>query len=329
MKYNFFFFFLFYSISLFAQESTDKIFYIDSIDFPSSENNYSYTRIVKNYFENQDKYEVNEYYKSGNIKFSGTTTNKDILWLVGVSSYYYENGNGKKIITYGNSDPSLIWKSFEWYENGEKKSEIELVSKKESYRFGNEYGTRPKSDLRFLQFWDKNGVQKVIDGNGVYEYDDEFECEKGRYAHGHKTGTWVGTDKKHHFTYVEKYVDGKLISGKSIDSNNIAHHYKTISVKVKLKGNKSKFSRELSPFNIVLKDEDFYNNYIEKHVSLNINEKGIATIVSVNGFDNEPRKQELIDILNTYNEYTPTIKRGITIPTAYGYCFLTNKKSKK
>ncbi len=325
-------FLLFTFCDVLSQTSNDKIIYLDSLGNYSDETSYDFMWVIKDYYSNQDFYEATEFFKSGKVKTIGIYSDKinalissfiDNIPLQGMIKEFYESGNKKSITNLTNIESS---KKFEWYENGEKKSEREYSLKKEEFSSFNKYGTITKYDNRFLQFWDENGAQKVIQGTGEYEYDDKFQYEKGNYVRGRKEGVWTGKDKKNNFTYSETYIDGKLIKGISLDSKNIEHNYKTISEPPKLKKKENKFLRETSVFNAIHTKQDSIAIYIEKVAILRINISGITTISSIYGFDNESEKNHLIEVLNKYNEYSPSIIRGIPIPNNLTYRFLTNRK---
>lgn len=77
-----------------SQTPVSKIVYFDSLWKESTEDNYSYYRIIKDYYSKPDNdlYSIFDYYKSGVLQMAGTSTNKDYLAKEGQFACYYENG---------------------------------------------------------------------------------------------------------------------------------------------------------------------------------------------------------------------------------------------
>ena len=209
---------LHYSQTNISIEKNDKLVYLDSSSIETKSENYKYYRIIKDYYLDTDSYEIKEYYKSGVLKTHGTSKIKDHFSKEGGVTYYYENGNQKAITFYKKG--RLNGEDIQWYENGNKKLEslnIEDESKRTSKRIYN-------------QFWDVNGVQKVINGNGFFEDQNENEYSKGEIKNGFKEGDWEGYFKKPDYSYKETYKDGKLISGISTDKNGKTHTYTKVEI---------------------------------------------------------------------------------------------------
>lgn len=210
-KYIFTLFFI--SNFLFSQEENNKIIYFDSIWNETNFENHKYYRKVLDYFLTKEQYTFEDYYKSGKIQMRGNSVSKDFLKHTGEFNYYYENGNKKQTLFYMNGIE--FGQSTHWYENGQKKLEGEYV-----YIDGEE---RPI--LNIESFWDKQNNQKVVNGNGEFEdFNDNFS-EKGNLKNGLKDGIWTGVNHLPKLSYTEKYLQGKLISGTSIDDLNNQYNY--------------------------------------------------------------------------------------------------------
>lgn len=53
----------------------------------------------------------------------------------------------------------------------------------------------------------------------------------GKVKNGYKDGVWEGYDKKIGYTFNENYENQKLVSGTSIDSDKVSHHYKEVEIR--------------------------------------------------------------------------------------------------
>jgi antitoxin component YwqK of YwqJK toxin-antitoxin module len=286
----------------FSQTPISKKIYLDSLWNETTEINHKYYRIIKSYNLDQDIYNVSDYYKSGILQMKGTSKSKDYLQKEGQFIFYYENGNKKSIANYVNSIPK--GKQFDWYENGKIKSEIEYLE--------NQNG--PTSEISVNQFWNTENIQKVIDGNGDYEYSDDRQSESGKIKNGFHDGIWKGYNKNLNSSYTENYENGKFISGLSIDSSNIKHEYKEMFSKPKPKKGM----------------DDFYG-YIGKTFNTPKVEglKGkiyITFVVDRNGKIIEPKihkdlgygtGEEAIRVLTSYGNWIPGQQRGINVRVLY------------
>lgn len=193
----------------------DDAVYLDSLFRMGSAENYKYIRVTKDYHTpNQKYYEVIDYYKSGKIAMSGTSTTRDKVTKNGVFVYFYENGNKKAVTDNIKNNP--VGKEYKWYENGNKKQEGEYIIVDEKKK-----ETKYKVNL----YWDVNGVQKVTDGNGDYEEKGGNFFASGKLKNGFKDGLWEGYDKKIEYTFSETYENQKLVSGVSIDKAKTSHSY--------------------------------------------------------------------------------------------------------
>ncbi|MEO8240533.1 MAG: hypothetical protein ABI576_20680 [Flavobacterium sp.] len=208
------------SISLFAQINiVSKKFFLDSLDRETTPKNYSYTRVITNYYQKSNRYLITEYYKSGRKKMTGASLDKDILKKDGEFVYYYKNGSKEAALNY--SENHKIGKEFNWYENKDPKSEKE-----------NLWDAKTKiSQTLILNFWDENKNQTVVEGNGEYEDTSGFITEKGVLKNGLKQGIWQGNDTARRITFTENYDKGILLSGTSIDENNVKYSYSSLTEK--------------------------------------------------------------------------------------------------
>lgn len=230
MKFNFFSLILILTISRsIAQENRDGAFYIDSLGAISTEMNYKYVRVVKDYYLNQKIYDFSDYYKSGKIAVKGKTKDRDILRFEGTRISYYENGNKKQISNY--VDSHLIGKQYQWHENG-------VLQFEKEYSFDE---IKKESIEKLNQYWDQNNVQQIIDGNGNFEAllenfsegreNKDLIFEKGAYKNGLKDGFWTGNSLHPKITFKEEYNNGKLILGTSTNEDNIQFSYTEIMQK--------------------------------------------------------------------------------------------------
>jgi antitoxin component YwqK of YwqJK toxin-antitoxin module len=187
---------------------------LDSLHFPTNKNDYKYIRVVENYKDQPNLFLFTEYYRSKTVSMKAISTSKDKPKFEGPRIDYYENGNIKQESNY--VDNKLSGKQIDWYENNIKKSEKEIVwnSKTKDY------------SAKILQFWNKEGQQTVVDGNGQFEDSDEKLHEKGELKNGLKQGIWDGKNLKEKFSFTEIYNEGAFISGISTDENNTKYPYK-------------------------------------------------------------------------------------------------------
>lgn len=296
--------FILFSNFLFAQNPVSRMFYLDSLGNETEEGNHKYYRIIKDYFTIKPLHEFTDYYQNDTIQMKGHTSSVDRIIKDGRFIYYYENGKRKMVANY--QEDRLVGKEFKWYENGNKKSDVEYILADDRLE---------PSNLVVNQYWDKDGQQKVKDGNGDFEDSDDSWIASGKVVNGKKTGEWKGEDKKRKITFVENYNDGKLVSGISTDPLNVNHTYDKILIKPKPKKGLDHFYHYIGTHFSYSKESEgksgkiFLLFYIEKdgHVSDCIILRGIGF-----GLD-----EEAIRLISSYNEWESGSYRGIKTRFSY------------
>ena len=221
MKKNVFIIFLLISsVNLFGQINVvSKKIFLDSLNREATPENYVYTRVITNYSQKSARFVVTDFYKKKKKKMTGCTLDKDILKKDGEFIYYFKNGSKESVVNY--SDDHKVGKEINWYENQSKKSEKQ-----------NSWNPKTKTaQTLILNFWDENKNQTVVDGNGEYEENDKFVAQKGMIKNGLKQGVWTGNDALRKVSFTDNYDQGILISGMSIDENNIKLSYSSLNEK--------------------------------------------------------------------------------------------------
>ncbi|MBP6182359.1 energy transducer TonB [Flavobacterium sp.] len=285
-----------------SQISTnDKMIYLDSTWNETTKKNHKYYRIIKDYYLDKDLYIINEYYKSDAKRTEGFSKNKDNFEKEGELTLYFENGNKHKICHYLNK--KLIGKEFEWYENGNKKREIEYTpTEKES-----------QNKIKIIQYWNKNNIQTIIDGNGDFEESYKEFYGSGKLKNGYKDGIWQGWQINPENKYTENYETGKFISGIITDENNTKTPYSELATKAEPNGGYTIFYK-----------------YIAKTFQMpdvsGLNGKIITTfIIDKDGKATEPKTiksigygtdEEAIRVITNY-KWIPRIQRGQKVKSSF------------
>jgi len=222
-------FHILFSVSLFAQINiVSKKIFLDSLDREATPENYSYTRVITNYSQKSVRYVVTDFYKNGRKKMTGATLDRDVLKKDGEFIYYYKNGSKESVVNY--SEDHKVGKELNWYENKDIKSEKE-----------NFWNAKTKTSLTLiLKFWKKDKEQTIKDGNGEYEDLDENVYQKGIIKNGLKQGVWQGNDTARKISFADNYDRGILVSGISIDENNVKTFYTSLTEKQTAKKASSK-----------------------------------------------------------------------------------------
>lgn len=228
-KSIFIIFLLLISANLFAQiNMVSKKFFLDSLNREATPENYSYIRVITNYSQKGVRYVVTDFYKNGRKKMTGATLDRDALKKDGEFIYYYKNGSKESVVNY--SEDHKAGKEFNWYENKDIKSEKE-----------NLWDAKTKtSQTLILNFWDENKNQTVVEGNGEYENTNGFVSEKGVLKNGLKQGIWQGNDTARKISFTENYDKGILLSGTSVDENNVKYSYSSLIEKQTVRKTASK-----------------------------------------------------------------------------------------
>lgn len=299
MKTKLFLLLTFFTHFLFSQNPISKKTFLDSLWNETQEGKHTYYRIIEEYNIEKPLHRVLDYYKNDTLQMKGFTSSVYQVLKEGSFVFYYENGNKKTIANY--SGNRLTGKEYRWYENGYKKSEGE-------YSLAND--KMEPSTFTLNQFWDINGNQKVIDGNGDFEEnnDDGFFAT-GKIANGQKNGEWKGEDKKSKISFVENYDVGNLIEGISKDSLNIEHHYKDVIVKPKPRKGFEHFYKYISKKFRFTKETEGQSGKI--FLSFIINPNGDASDIKILRSGGHYLDEEAIRLISNYPEWESGTYRGM------------------
>ena len=283
-------------------EKNDKLVYLDSSRFETSASKHQFYKIIKDYKLDKSFYTIYEFNKADVLQMESKVSNKNGSSKEGAVTYFYENGNKKATTFYEKG--RLNGKDEQWYENGTKKLDGEYIANKE----------KRTAQHKINQFWDINGVQKVIDGNGFFEDEDGNEYSKGEIKNGFKEGDWEGSFKKPDYSYKETYKGGELVYGESTDKNGKTYPYKEVEIAPKPRYGMMDFYKFIGA------------NYQLPKVGGLIGKVYIAFIVDKTGEIVEPRVlrdlgygtgEEAIRVITKYKGFSPGEQRGRKVSCSY------------
>ncbi|MFB9078502.1 hypothetical protein ACFFLS_15625 [Flavobacterium procerum] len=208
------------SVSLSAQINiVSKKIFLDSLNQETTPDKHVYTRVITNYSQKSARYVVTDFYKNGRKKMTGCTLDRDVLKKDGEFIYYFKNGTKESVVNY--TEDHKNGKEISWYENQSKKAEKQ-----------NSWDPKTKkSKTLILNYWNEDKTQTVTDGNGEYEESDGFIIQKGEIKNGLKQGVWQGNDSFKNISFTDNYDKGVLISGVSVDANNVKTPYSSLTEK--------------------------------------------------------------------------------------------------
>ncbi|HJW18431.1 MAG TPA: hypothetical protein VJ499_14975 [Flavisolibacter sp.] len=152
---------------------------------------------------------VDYYSKDSTIATEGNYTNGK---KEGLFSIYFPNGQLAQSGKYNNDRKTGIWEYF--YENGTPRQVLDFQ----------------ENEILVKEFWNEEGKKLVESGNGEwfgYATSEKFLKTSGELLNGRKNGTWKNTISfRNMTTNIEKYKEGKLISGKMISAAAGTESYK-------------------------------------------------------------------------------------------------------
>jgi TonB family protein len=297
--------FLLIPIISFSQAPLSKKIYLDSLWNETTEENHQYYRIVKEYYSQKENYTFLTYYKSGVLQMEGNSKNREYLKFDGQFVFYFENGKKRKVMHFKDSKPT--GKEYNWYENGATKSEIEHLEKPK----------RGALDFKIIQFWDSKNSQTVVDSNGDYDDIGKKGETKGKVRNGFKDGIWMGHDKTLSISFTENYENGKLISGKSIDSSNVEYQYEIERKKPEpAKGIKHFYSYIASNFR---PSKAATTNNVNGQILLRfvVEKDGSINDIKVLKGIGWKLDEEAVRVVNTYGKWLPEKYKGINSKVSY------------
>lgn len=294
---------LLFSKLLFAQESNDKIIYLDSVWKETTKDNYNYYRVIKDYNLEKEEYDFEDYYKSGKIQMKGKSETRDYLKENGTFNYYFENGTTKKTVFYEKG--KATGKFSEWFENGQKHMEgVFILDEK-----------KPISEQTIQNYWDKNNNQKVINGNGDFEEISTQGTASGKIKNGFKDGIWIGQNKTSATSYIETYESGKLKNGISKDKLNKEYPYSEVFSQPKPKKGLGHFYKYIAKnFNIPKNASNINGKILLRFV---IHKDGSITDLKIIKSINTEFDEEAKRLISAYPDWSPGEFRGIKVRTSY------------
>lgn len=291
------------STACFSQEQKDKTTYLDERLVPIAEGLHTYYKVVSNYSLDIPLYPVHIYYNSGQLRTEGQTSNKTGGFYEGELKTYLEDGQLILIETFKNGVRAGTYKR--WYPNGQLCLEGEILP--------NLKDPQSEGALKINNFWNTANVITIIDGNGEYALDDGEITEKGQVKNGFRDGEWVGTNYPLSYTFSEKYLDGKLLNGVSIDPENKKQHYSEIMQKPVYKSGMSGFYRYIGK-NFKTPTEDLYGRIL---LSFVVDQQGRITDVRVIESLSEAMDNEGIRLLEKCKRWEPARIRGVKVRCSF------------
>lgn len=290
---------LFYSLLSFGQTPINKVIFYDSIRKETFSKEYSFKKIIKEYNLEKTSYEVEYYSKINNVdvlNYRCFVNDKKELTLHGEFISFYDSGAKNEIKNYENGTRIGITKK--WYENG-------------NLWFEGEYKTVKEEDLLFhYNYWDKNGVQKVKDGNGIFEEffgKDDDVVFMGKIKNGLKDGVWK-IDTSDYPKIEEVYEKGVFKTGTIYKSLTDIRKYNTRQVHASPIGGMNDFRMKLAQN---IKKSSLSLNYRGKfNIKFVVDGNGNLIDFKANENINDELFSKLIEIIKSTSKWESGIYNG-------------------
>lgn len=178
-----------------------------------------YYRVIEHPLDKTLPAKVEEIFiKTNTLKMKGVLKNASSKQFVGKKYELYENGNLKTEESFFENG-QRIDTAFHFYNNGLLKI---------AYHYPYTVGAKQKLqilDTLILVFQDSIGNILLRNGTGYAEIGNKQTIEKGNYVDNKREGEWTGHFQNGKYSFVEKYENGKLVSGTSTDSLHNVYPY--------------------------------------------------------------------------------------------------------
>ena len=299
MKKIFFTAFLLFSLVSFGQTPIHKVIFYDSIRKETFAKEYSFKKIIKEYNLEKKSYEVEFFSKINNVdvlNYRCFVSDKVNLTLHGEFTTFYDSGAKNEIKNYEKGSRVGITKK--WYEKG-------------NLWFEGEYKTIKEEELLFhYNYWDKKGVQKVKDGNGVFEEfygENEEELFVGKIKNGLKEGIWK-SDTADYPKIEEVYEKGFFKTGTIYKSLTEIRKYNTKQVHASPIGGMNDFRMKLAQN---IKKSSLALNYRGKfNIKFVVDGNGDLIDFKTNETINSELFSKLIEIIKSTSQWESGIYNG-------------------
>lgn len=290
---------LFFSLVSFGQTPINKVVFYDSIRKETFSKEYSFKKIIKEYNLEKKSYEVEYFSKINNVdvlNYRFFVNDKVNLTPHGVFTYFYESGAKNEIENFENGSRIGITKK--WYENG-------------NLCFEGEYKIIKEENLLFhYNYWDKNGTQKVKNGNGIFEefYSGNEESSfTGKIKNGLKDGVWM-TNSSDYPKIEEVYEKGVFKTGTIYKSLTDLRKYNTRQVHASPIGGMNDFRMKLAQN---IKNSSLPSNYRGKfNIKFVVDGNGDLVDFRANENINDELFQKLIGIIKNTSKWESGIYNG-------------------
>jgi len=281
-----------------------------------------YTRIVTEPDDGTALFNVKDCYKNGKVKMIGKSSKVDVLMLEGQCMRYFPSGKKQEYANY--QDGGLAGDSYTYYPNGKLYANKKYVADKINHLAGY------YPNYAIISCNDSTGKAMVIDGNGYYVgYDSDFKniIEEGNVKAGLKDGKWKGNNgnKKNLITFTEDYLNGKLVSGESVDAKNAIVKYTTESHEPSYKGGMKAFYMFLSQHIVYPENARARNIQGTVYLSFVVEKDGSLTDIEVTSSPGEELSYESVRVLKQSGKWDPGIQYGRpvrvqdTVPVTFSY----------
>lgn len=277
----------------------DHLTYFSEDMRPTDASDYYYKRLISA-TDTSGIYSVQLYDRHGNKTLEGFSTMPEFPKYQGLVYTYFPSGKTKKEERY--TDGHLVGIATEWYENQQKKSVVE-----HAFSIG-----IPR--VKILEFWKPSGEPTVVNGNGYFFDENEYNIEEGNVKNGVYDGTIKGRSKTSSFGYEDTYANGKFVKGKTIDPNGSVSEYDVLEQQPEFEGGISAFYKYVgSSFRLPQK----YEAYGRILVSFVVEKDGsISEIKVVKGLE-KVLDDEAIRLVSASKKWNPGKQRGRLVRCAY------------
>lgn len=300
------------SFNLFALAQTPmkKIIFYDSTGIETLSKEYSAKTVIKEFNLNKISYEVETYTKTKGkdiLVSKYTISDKNNLTKNGEFTSFYESGAKKELINFNND--IRVGSIKKWYENG-------------AICFEGKYDIIDgKPLLLFTNYWNQKGEQKLINGNGTYEYyldNEEKTMFSGAIKNELQDGVWVSLNTDFP-KYERTYENGKLIKGKIIKSETLVREYTNHQVDANAEGGIESFRTKIGTAMLNFKQDMGIDIVGDFRVRFTVNTDGTLSDFLVQNSINEKIDAVIIEKIKKLSKWNSAIYNGREVKAHYTF----------